>query len=219
MNVKNNTNSQNKPKTKAALLKTRKTVLVSAVLILAALYALQVALGSRSPVKTFTFREKPDTITIQSSSQTVRLFYESGLWYVGEEKTAGDDAKIEELSDTLRNIKTLGTVSRSSAAQELDRYGFTDNQTLTVTAQKAGKPLRTLKIGKNSDTSLSSYIQLDEKAETLLSDKNLRPVFDVTEEDLKLKQEEPEPETDQAPGQKSSQEEGQSEEQKTIQSL
>ncbi|MDD5790545.1 MAG: hypothetical protein PUE30_08515 [Spirochaetia bacterium] len=219
MNVKNNTNSQNKPKTKAALLKTRKTVLVSAVLILAALYALQVALGSRSPVKTFTFREKPDTITIQSSSQTVRLFYESGLWYVGEEKTAGDDAKIEELSDTLRNIKTLGTVSRSSAAQELDRYGFTDNQTLTVTAQKAGKPLRTLKIGKNSDTSLSSYIQLDEKAETLLSDKNLRSVFDVTEEDLKLKQEEPEPETDQAPGQKSSQEEGQSEEQKTIQSL
>lgn len=219
MNVKNNTNSQNKPKTKAALLKTRKTVLVSAVLILAALYALQVALGSRSPVKTFTFREKPDTITIQSSSQTVRLFYESGLWYVGEEKTAGDDAKIEELSDTLRNIKTLGTVSRSSAAQELDRYGFTDNQTLTVTAQKAGKPLRTLKIGKNSDTSLSSYIQLDGKAETLLSDKNLRSVFDVTEEDLKLKQEEPEPETDQAPGQKSSQEEGQSEEQKTIQSL
>lgn len=219
MNVKNNTNSQNKPKNKAALLKTRKTVLVSAVLILAALYALQVALGSRSPVKTFTFREKPDTITIQSSSQTVRLFYESGLWYVGEEKTAGDDAKIEELSDTLRNIKTLGTVSRSSAAQELDRYGFTDNQTLTVTAQKAGKPLRTLKIGKNSDTSLSSYIQLDGKAETLLSDKNLRPVFDVTEEDLKLKQEEPEPETDQAPGQKSSQEEGQSEEQKTIQSL
>lgn len=219
MNVKNNTNSQNKPKTKAALLKTRKKVLVSAVLILAAIYALQVALGSRSPVKTFTFREKPDTITIQSSSQTVRLFYESGLWYVGEEKTAGDDAKIEELSDTLRNIKTLGTVSRSSAAQELDRYGFTDNQTLTVTAQKAGKPLRTLKIGKNSDTSLSSYIQLDEKAETLLSDKNLRSVFDVTEEDLKLKQEEPEPETDQAPGQKSSQEEGQSEEQKTIQSL
>lgn len=219
MNVKNNTNSQNKTKTKAALLKTRKTVLVSAVLILAALYALQVALGSRSPVKTFTFREKPDTITIQSSSQTVRLFYESGLWYVGEEKTAGDDAKIEELSDTLRNIKTLGTVSRSSAAQELDRYGFTDNQTLTVTAAKAGKTLRTLKIGKNSDTSLSSYIQLDEKAETLLSDKNLRSVFDVTEEDLKLKQEEPEPETDQAPGQKSSQEEGQSEEQKTIQSL
>lgn len=219
MNVKNNTNSQNKPKTKAALLKTRKKVLVSAVLILAAIYALQVALGSRSPVKTFTFREKPDTITIQSSSQTVRLFYESGLWYVGEEKTAGDDAKIEELSDTLRNIKTLGTVSRSSAAQELDRYGFTDNQTLTVTAQKAGKPLRTLKIGKNSNTSLSSYIQLDEKAETLLSDKNLRSVFDVTEEDLKLKQEEPEPETDQAPGQKSSQEEGQSEEQKTIQSL
>ena len=219
MNVKNNTNSQNKPKTKAALLKTRKKVLVSAVLILDATYALQGALGSRSPVKTFTFREKPDTITIQSSSQTVRLFYESGLWYVGEEKTAGDDAKIEELSDTLRNIKTLGTVSRSSAAQELDRYGFTDNQTLTVTAQKAGKPLRTLKIGKNSNTSLSSYIHLDEKAETLLSDKNLRSVFDVTEEDLKLKQEEPEPETDQAPGQKSSQEEGQSEEQKTIQSL
>lgn len=219
MNVKNNTNSQDKPKTKAALLKTRKTVLVSAVLILAAVYALQVVLGSRSPVKTFTLREKPDTLTIQSSSQALKLFYESGLWYVGEEKTAGDDAKIEELSDALRNIKTLGTVSRSSAPQELDRYGFTDTQTLTVTAQKAGKPLRTLKIGKNSDTSLSSYIQLDEKAETLLSDKNLRSVFDVTEEDLKLKQEEPEPETDQAPGQKSSQEEGQSEEQKTIQSL
>lgn len=187
MNTENTTN-----KTKKVLLITRKTVLVSAVIILAAVYALQVVLGSRSPVKTFTLREKPDTLTIQSSSQALKLFYENGLWYIGEEKTAGDDAKIEELSDALRNIKTLGLVSRSSAAQELDRYGFTDNQTLTVTAQKAGKPLRTLKIGKNSDTSLSSYIQLDGKPETLLSDKNLRSVFDVTEEDLKLQQEEPE---------------------------
>ena len=136
--------------------------------------------------------------TGHNSSQTVKLFYEGGLWYVGEEKNSGDDQKIEALLDALKNIKTLGTVSRSSAASELDRYGFTDSQTLTVKAEKSGKTIRTLKIGKNSETNLSSYVKLDEKPETLLADRNLRSIFEVKAEDLEQKIEQPQAEQPQA---------------------
>lgn len=178
--------------------KIRKIVLLTAIAFLAAIYAVQLVTGSRSPVKNFILREKPDTIIIENSSQTVKLFYEGGLWYVGEEKNSGDDQKIEALVDALKNIKTLGTVSRSSAASELDRYGFTDSQTLTVKAEKSGKTIRTLKIGKNSETNLSSYIRLDEKPETLLADRNLRSIFEVKAEDLEQKIEQPQSEQPQA---------------------
>lgn len=178
--------------------KIRKIVLLTAIALLAAIYAVQLVTGSRSPVKNFILREKPDTIIIENSSQTVKLFYEGGLWYVGEEKNSGDDQKIEALVDALKNIKTLGTVSRSSAALELDRYGFTDSQTLTVKAEKSGKTIQTLKIGKNSETNLSSYIKLDEKPETLLADRNLRSIFEVKAEDLEQKIEQPQSEQPQA---------------------
>ena len=119
---------------------------MTAIAFLAAIYAVQLVTGSRSPVKNFILREKPDTIIIENSSQTVKLFYEGGLWYVGEEKNSGDDQKIEALVDAIKNIKTLGTVSRSPAASELDRYGFTDSQTLTVKAEKSGKTIHNIEL-------------------------------------------------------------------------
>ena len=63
--------------------KIRKIVLLTAIALLAAIYAVQLVTGSRSPVKNFILREKPDTIIIENSSQTVKLFYEGGLWYTG----------------------------------------------------------------------------------------------------------------------------------------
>ena len=73
--------------------KIRKIVLLTAIALLAAIYAVQLVTGSRSPVKNFILREKPDTIIIENSSQTVKLFYEGVLWYTGEEKNSGDDPR------------------------------------------------------------------------------------------------------------------------------
>ena len=68
--------------------KIRKIVLLTAIALLAAIYAVQLVTGSRSPVKNFILREKPDTIIIENSSQTVKLFYEGGLCTQVKKKTA-----------------------------------------------------------------------------------------------------------------------------------
>ncbi len=172
-------------------MKTRKLILTAAIAVLAVIYAVQLALTNRSPVKTFNLKEGIDSITVETNGQAVFLSLEGGLWYVGTEngsqKSAGDDKKIEELSSAVKSIKSLSTVSRSNAQSELERYGFADLTTITVTAAKNGKTVRTIKIGKNANGSANSFIQLDSSSETLLAGGSLRSVFDVTAEDLMLK--------------------------------
>ncbi len=180
-------------------MKTRKLILTAAIAVLAVIYAVQLALTNRSPVKTFNLKEGIDSITIETNGQAVMLSLEGGLWYAGTEKegqkSSGDDKKIEELSSAIKSIKSLSTVSRSNAQSELERYGFADLTTITVTAAKNGKTVRTIKIGKNANGSANCFIQLDNSSETLLASGSLRSVFDVTAEDLILKADAKETET------------------------
>ncbi len=181
-------------------MKTRKLILSAAIAVLAVIYAIQLVLTNRSPVKTFNLKENIDSITIETNGQTVLLSQEGGLWYVatenGIQKSAGDDKKIEELASAIKSIKKLSTVSHSNAQSELERYGFADVTTINVTATKNGKTVRTIKIGKNANGSANAFIQLDNSSETLLASGSLRSVFDVTAEDLITKNESSQTETD-----------------------
>ncbi len=171
-------------------MKSRKIFLLSAIAILALIYAVQLVVTNRSPVKTYTKKEKPDYLEIKTQDEVIKLSWEGGLWYVGQEKEAADDNKIEELTQAISSIKTLGAVSHSSAQSELERYGFLDNTTMELTALKKGKVLRVVKIGKSGSVSNTAYIQLDGSSETQLSTGNLRSIFSVKSDDLKMKVEE-----------------------------
>lgn len=171
-------------------IKTRKTILIAAIAALAIIYAFLLAASGRSPVKTHKLKDKIDFISVSTGEESVSLSLEGGLWYVGDEKAAADDSKVEELSDALSQIKTLGTVSRSSAQSELERYGLADVATITVTAGSNGKTVRTVVIGKDASSSSTSYIQLDGSSETLLATGSLRSTFSVKADDLKMKTEE-----------------------------
>lgn len=166
-------------------MKTRKTVLLISIAVLAIIYAVQLAVTSRSPVKTLRLKDKIDSLTIENGEEKILLSLDGGLWYLGEEKIAAEDSKVIELVDAISSIKSLGIVSRSTAEAELERYGLADVTTMTVTAQKNGKTVRTLKIGKNASGSASTYIQLDGSSETLLATGSIRSKFEVKAEDLK----------------------------------
>lgn len=170
--------------------KTRKTILLSVAAALAVIYALLLIFSGRSSAKTIRLKEKIDSLSITTGEETVSLSLEGGLWYVGEDKTAADDSKAEELAAAISQIRTLGTVSRSSAQSELERYGLADVATITVTARNAGKTVRTLKIGKDASSSSTNYVQLDGSSETLLAAGSLRSTFSVKEDDLKIKSQE-----------------------------
>ncbi len=186
-------------------IKTRKTILIAAIAALAIIYAFLLAASGRSPVKTHKLKDKIDFISVSTGEESVSLSLEGGLWYVGDEKAAADDSKVEELSDALSQIKTLGTVSRSSAQSELERYGLADVATITVTAESNGKTVRTVVIGKDASSSSTSYIRLDGSSETLLATGSLRSTFRVKADDLKMKtQEEPEAQENATPQESSS---------------
>lgn len=170
---------------------TRKSILLLTIAVLAVVYAVQLTVTGRSPVKTFKLKEKADKITIISSDEKVLLSLEGGLWYIGEEKSAADDKKVADIVNAVSTIKTLGTISRSSSETELERYGFADVTTLEVTLEKNGKTLRTIKVGKDASGSSTTYIQLNGSSETLLATGAIRSALSVKAEDLKMKIEEP----------------------------
>lgn len=175
---------------------TRKIILLSAVAVFAVIYGIQLVLANKSPAKTFSLKEKPTELVIQSGENTIHLVLEGGLWYTGENKESCDDSKVQELVDAVCEIQTLGTVSTIKSEQEAERYGFLDASSILVTASKDGNVLRTVKIGKEGASSQTSYIQLDGSPHTLLAKSNFADIFSVEEDDLKLKAEETEIETE-----------------------
>lgn len=168
-------------------MKSRKIFLLSAIAILAAIYAVQLVVTNRSPVKTYKLKEKIDCLQIKNQDGIIKLSLEGGLWYVGDEKQAADDKKVQELTQAISSIKTLGIISRSPATSELERYGFLDNTAMELTALKNGKTVRKVNIGKSGSAANTAYIQIDGSPETQLSTGNLRSIFSVKAEDLKMK--------------------------------
>lgn len=168
-------------------MKNRKTILLTAIGVLAAIYALQTVLSSRSPVKLLKLKEKPDVILIEKEGKQIKLTMEGGLWYLGDDKKPADDNKAAELVEAVTSIKVLASVSHSSSDAELNRYGLSDGQTIKVSANKGEKPLRSIVIGKNASSESQTFIQLDGSSETVLAGGSIRSAFTVDEESLKLK--------------------------------
>ena len=68
-------------------MKTRKIALIAGIGVLACIYVLQVINAHRSPIKEFTLKETPDTVTITSDAKgTVTLTNENGGIYTYLEK-------------------------------------------------------------------------------------------------------------------------------------
>ncbi len=170
----------------------RKLLLLAGIGVLLCVSIVQTINAHRSPVKEFTLKAEPDTITITSAANgTVTLTKDGDAWLV--DGLPAEENQIYLLTNALKSIKTLGTVSRSNADRDVQRYGLDDMSNITVSATKDGTTLRTLTLGKTAVNADQTYIRVDGGAETLIASGNLRGQFDVTAEDLAA-----EPETDEA---------------------
>ena len=165
--------------------KARKIILSACVVALALIYAAQIVIINRSPVKTFKLKGEADKITISTSAKTLTLTFEEGKWLVGDKKREADSDAVQNLIDALREIKTHGTVSRSDDESELARYGLNDTQTIEVSVERAGKNLLSLAIGKDAAASFQNYVRISPSAEIFSASGDLRNVFSVDEETLR----------------------------------
>ncbi|MBR0100995.1 MAG: DUF4340 domain-containing protein [Treponema sp.] len=168
----------------------RKIILVSAVVLLALIYIVQLISESRSSAKNFVIEKTFDTIEISSSENgNVSLKRYGDFWKVNDEEA--DSAKAKSISDALISIKTLSVISKSSSEDAIERYGFTDSQKITVKVSDNGKEYLNLEIGKDAVGGQQNYIRINGKGEIYLASGALRQKCSVKAEDLKKPVEEP----------------------------
>ena len=179
-------------------MKTRKIVLLAGIAALLCVYILQVIGAHRSPVKEFTLSAEPDAITIESASNgAIQLNKIGEKWLVNNQ--LAEENQMYMLTNAVKNVKTLGVISRSNAEADLQRYGLDDMTKITVTIAKEGKTLRTLIIGKSATNADQTYLRVDGGSETLIASGDLHGQFNVKAEDLVAPPEEEKPAEERAP--------------------
>ena len=170
-------------------LTTRKTILLSLVVVLLCMYIVQLMQAARSPIQEFTLKESPDQITIASDALgTVVLNKDADSWTLGDKAYPANDNFAQNIAESVMLVRTLGVVSRSTNEESEQRFGMDSLNAITVTASKGGTSLRTLTLGKAASTGDQTYVRIDGKSDILMASGMLRDVFDKTVEELREKQ-------------------------------
>ena len=159
----------------------RKIILFSLALILAVIYAFQLAFSHNTNVKDITISEEIDSLVIQSQNQTVHLTKKGDTWFV--ETFVADSALVSSLVSEMSNIKLLGLITRNSDSKA--HYGLDESEKIGVCAYASQKELRRLTIGKNASTGNQCYVQVDNKPEIYLENSGLHDLFSVTVDSLR----------------------------------
>ncbi|MCR5724981.1 MAG: DUF4340 domain-containing protein [Treponema sp.] len=174
-------------------MKTRKIVLSTLAVVLLCIYIVQLIAAGRSPIKTFSLKaadaQTLDRITLVSAaSGTVVLNKNGSSWTVGEQGYVTEAGLVEDIVDGITSVRTLGTVTRSSGEDTLQRFGMDNNTAITVTAFSGEKAVRTLYIGKAASTGDQTYLRMDAKSDIYLAAGSLRDTFGKTQDALRSKE-------------------------------
>ena len=168
-------------------MKTRKIVLLSACAFLLCVCIVQLIMATKNPVKTLTLAQDPDKITITQNSNEIVFTNNGNNWNIGNDGFIANQADIDNIIKTIKEIKILDTVGKISNNLVEERYELNDEKAITVSAQKAGKDIITVKIGKKSSTGSQSYITVNNKNDVYLVSGNLPSVFSKSENDMRSK--------------------------------
>lgn len=164
-------------------MKNRKIILLGLIAVFAVIYALQCIVSSKSPVKDFKIEKEIDLIEIFSADNgKLELKKFSDSWKIGDEKVKDDE--INSILNSVKNIKTLGTISKSTGEDATERYGFTEAQKISAIIYCDGKKILSLEIGKDAANGQQNYVKINGGSETMLATGALRSNLDVSKDEL-----------------------------------
>lgn len=166
-------------------MKIRKIVLLSICAILAVVIIIQTVSSNKSTVKTISLKETPDTIEIQTPNGLVKLKLDGSTWYVGEEGFKAEGAFIDNIVNSLKDIRVLEKVGRLRSNEYNSKYELDEDNAITVTGRIGDKTLRTMKVGKDSGNTSQSYVTVDKDPSIYLVQGNYKTVYNKTEDSLK----------------------------------
>ena len=166
-------------------MKTRKIVLLSACAFLFCVCVVQLIMGAKNPVKTLSLSQNPDKIIIAQGNNEIVFTQTEKDWTIGNDGFFANQADIDNIIKTIKEIKVLDTVGKISNNLVEERYELHNEKAIIVTAQKAGKEIITVRVGKTSATGSQSYITLNNKNDVYLVSGNFPSAFSKSEKDIK----------------------------------
>lgn len=170
-------------------MKTRKTLLLSLIVILLAIYIVQLTFGNKTNIIELTLEQEPDKIELESKeSGKIELFKTSEGYVLGEKKYKTESSTVNSIVSKIKDIKILDTVSSSVNQNNESRYGLDEDNKITVKAFKDDKEIRTLVIGKTSATGSQTYALIDGDKSVKLLSGSLAAIFSSTAEQIRNKQ-------------------------------
>lgn len=173
-------------------MKPRKIILLAGILALTLVLVLQLVLAGGSKIRYLTLKEFPDMLLIEKNgSDAIKAEKKSDELFILNDSITADTGSASAMFSEIGTIKIIDTVANSVTDEaELERYGLNPLSVITVTAQKDGKIIRTLKIGKAASSGAQTYAQIDTSSNVVLVSGYLRSYYEKTLEDLTMKEEE-----------------------------
>jgi len=159
-------------------MKTRKLILLIADAVLLIALILQIALKAGDKVHTFELKDEPTEVAVTTPTESFTFVKENGVWVVGDKKYGTNESNVQNMLDSLKEIKVLDKVGTANSENAISRYELGDGKNITVVAKKDGKVLRSLNIGKSATASSQSYMTIDDSKDICLVGGNLKNAFD-----------------------------------------
>lgn len=171
-------------------MKTRKIILLASILILTLVLVLQLVLAGGSKIRYLNLKDEPAILLIEKSGEVIKAEKKSDGLFILNDSITADTGYASTMFSEIQAVKIIDTVANSVTDEaELERYGLTPLSLITVTAQKDGKILRTMKIGKAASSGAQTYAQIDNSNNVVLVSGYLRSYYEKNIEELTQKEE------------------------------
>lgn len=170
----------------------RKIALISAIVVLFAVYIVQLIFENTDRSRVVTVKKEIDCIRVFSSDEEKLCVQKKGTeWFLENSDSLVQKYKADAFVNSLKEIKILDAVSKKT--DDAERYGLDKTSALKIVAFSSGEIVRTVLVGKKSSTGNQEYVILDDEKEISLSQGSFRSIFEVDSESIIVKKEEPAP--------------------------
>jgi len=172
-------------------MKTRKIILLGSILVLALVLVLQLVFSGGSKVRYINLKDDAELVVVEKNgSEAIQVAKKTDDVYIINGSIEADVSFAQAMFSQIKTLKIIDTVANSVTDEaELERYGLNPLSLITVTAQKGGKTVRTVKLGKAASSGSQTYAKIDGSDDVVLVSGYLRSHYEKSVEDLTKKAE------------------------------
>ena len=165
----------------------QKIMLLSLIALFAVIYGIQLVTSGTNSVKTITVEQEIDAIkvTLADSSNYVLTKKmaetdDESVWIIDN----GSLAKSGSADSMKNQLEEIKVVSKISDIANANLYDLQSGKSILVEAMSDGAVVRTIRIGKLTDTMSQTYVEIDNDGSIVLISGDLQSIFDKTIQDI-----------------------------------